>query len=164
MTPALAPCTLKAVSLLEGIRKDALSRIQNLTEEEALRVPEGFRNCVHWHIGHMLHVQLAHWYVRRGQALPVDPGFRKYFRDGSSPADYDDRIPAFSRLLDIYREYSFGLAEKFTSILEAPLTQPFDYMNSHFATVSDDLHLLVYHEGEHYPMVSRLLKAMGKLK
>lgn len=160
MIPDPTPCTRKAVSLLEGIRKDVLDRIGNLSEEEALRIPEGFRNCVHWHIGHMLHVQLAHWFVRRGEALPIDLGFRKYFRDGSSPADYDAATPSFAKLLETYREYSFGILEKFGPFLEAPMTKPFEYMNSHFATVADDLHLLIFHEGEHSPMINRLIKAM----
>ena len=164
MTQQISPCTIKVVSLLEGVRKQVLTQIQDLNEDEARLVPEGFRNSVHWHIGHMLHVQLAHWYVRRGEALPVDLGFRKFFRDGSSPENYDADTPTFARLLETYREYSFGLAEKFGSILELPLTQPFDYHNSRFNTVSDDLYLLIYHEGEHYPMVSRLLKALGKGK
>jgi hypothetical protein len=158
----LSPGTLKAVSLLEGIRKDVLDRISGLSEAEALRVPEGHRNCVHWHIGHMLHVQLAHWYVRRGEPLPVDVGFRKYFADGRSPADYDEGIPTFAQLLGIYQEYSSELIRKFGSFLEAPLTKPFDYVHNHFATVDDDLFLLIFHEGEHGPLVTRLLRALGK--
>jgi hypothetical protein len=154
--------TLKAISILEGIRKDVLARVGGLSEEEALRVPEGHRNCVHWHIGHMLHVQLAHWYVRRGLPLPVDPGFRKYFADGRSPADYDADVPTFARLLGIYREYSFDLVRKYGGFLEEPMVKPFDYVNNHFATVADDLFLLIYHEGEHGPLVTRLLRALGK--
>jgi hypothetical protein len=157
----LAPSTIKVISLLEGIRKNVLGLVQDLTEADARKIPDGFRNCIHWHIGHMLHVQLAHWYVRRGEPLPIDLGFRKYFRDGSSPENYDLDTPTFAQLLETYREYSINLVNKFGPILEQPLTQPFDYMNNHFATVSDDLYLLVYHEGEHYPMVSKLLKALS---
>lgn len=159
---ALTAGTLKAVAMIEGIRKEVLDRISDLSEEEALRVPPGHRNCVHWHIGHILHVQLAHWYVRRGEALPVDPGFRKYFAEGRSPADYDAGTPAFARLLDLYREYSFDLIRKFGDILQAPLTRPFDFVHNHFATVEDDLYLLIYHEGEHGPLLTRLLRALGK--
>jgi hypothetical protein len=155
-------CTLKAVALLEGIRKAVLANVGALTEAEALLVPEGHRNCVHWHIGHILHVQLAHWYVRRGEPLPVDPGFRKYFADGRSPLDYDEDTPSFASLLAIYRDYSFDLIRKYGGFLEEPLIRPFDYVNSRFATVSDDLFLLIYHEGEHGPMLARLLRALGK--
>ncbi len=162
MHPSPTPGTLKVVSLLEGIRKQVLGHIQGLTEAQALLVPDGFRNSVHWHIGHMLHVQLAHWYVRRGEALPVDLGFRKYFRDGSSPENYDADTPTFTQVMDVYRNYSFDIVAKYGSILEAPLTQEFDYMNSHFSTVADDLYLLIYHEGEHYPMVQRLLNVSSQ--
>lgn len=155
--------TLKAAAILEGVRKDVLARVAYLAEAEAMRVPEGHRNSVHWHIGHILHVQLAHWYVRRGEALPVDVGFRKYFADGRSPRDYDADVPSFARLLEIYREYSSDLIPKFGAFLEAPLAKPFDYVNNRFASVSDDLFLLIYHEGEHGPLVTRLLRALGKI-
>ena len=151
-----------ALAVLEGVRKDVLGRIQDLTEAEAHHVPADSRNSIHWNIGHILHVQLAHWYVRRGQALPVDPGFRKYFREGKSPADYDDATPTFAMLLDIYREYSLDLSPKFGALLREDLAQPFDYLNTRYATMAEDLHLLVFHEGEHFPKVKRLLKALGK--
>jgi hypothetical protein len=153
---------MNLLTMLEGVRKDVYSRIQPLTEEEAMRVPEGFRNSIHWNAGHILHVQLAHWFTRRGLPLPVDPGFRKYFREGKSPLDYDAETPTFARLLEIYREYSFDLERKFGALSSEPFTQPFDYLNSRYASVADDLHLMVFHEGEHYPMVKRLLKALGK--
>lgn len=152
----------KALAVLEGVRKDVLGRIQNLTEAEALHIPADSRNSIHWNIGHILHVQLAHWYVRRGQALPVDPGFRAYFREGKSPADYDGGAPTFAHLLEIYREYSLDLPRKFGNLLQEGLTQPFDYLNTRYATLADDLHLLVFHEGEHFPKLNRLLKALGK--
>lgn len=150
------------LTVLEGIRKDVLGRIGDLTEAEAGHVPADSRNSIHWNIGHILHVQLAHWYVRRGLALPVDPGFRKYFREGKSPADYDGDVPTFALLLDIYREYSLDLPRKFGGMLGESLTQPFDYLNTRYATVADDLHLLVFHEGEHFPKLTRLLKSLGK--
>jgi hypothetical protein len=151
-----------ALGVLEGIRKDVLKRIKGLSEEEAMRVPEGFRNSIHWNIGHLLHVQLAHWFVRRGRELPVDLGFRTYFREGKSPADYNAGTPSFHLLLEVYRDYSVDLRRKFGAILEEPMTQPFEYLNTRYATLADDLHLLVFHEGEHYPMINRLLKALGK--
>jgi uncharacterized damage-inducible protein DinB len=154
--------TVDPLDVLEGVRKDVLKRIDGLTETEAMAVPSGFRNSVHWNIGHLLHVQLAHWYVRRGKELPVDPGFRKYFREGKSPADYDGDVPGFAMLLDLYREYGTDLRGRFASILDEPLSQPFEYLNTRYATIRDDLQLLVFHEGEHFPMISRLLKALGK--
>jgi hypothetical protein len=151
-----------ALKVLEGIRRDVLGRIQNLTEAEAHNIPPDSRNSIHWNIGHILHVQLAHWYVRRGLALPVDPGFRTYFREGKSPADYDGDAPTFAALLDIYREYSLELPRNFGGLLREALTQPFDYLNTRYATIADDLHLLIFHEGEHFPKLNRLLKALGK--
>ena len=152
----------QAITVFEGVRKDVYARVEGLGEAEAGLVPAGFRNSIHWNIGHLLHVQLAHWYVRRGKELPVDPGFRKYFREGTSPADYDADAPSFARLLEIHRDYSRDLMMRFGELLAEPLAQPFTYLNTTYTTVADDLQLLVFHEGEHYPMILRLLKAIGK--
>ena len=151
-----------ALGVLQGVRMDVLRRVEGLSEDEARTVPVGFRNSIHWNIGHLLHVQLAHWFVRRGKELPLDLGFRKYFREGKSPADYDADVPGFPLLLAAYREYGTDLRRKFGGILREPLTQPFDYLNTRYETMADDLHLLVFHEGEHFPMINRLLKSLGK--
>ncbi|MDB5105546.1 MAG: hypothetical protein JWP91_3235 [Fibrobacteres bacterium] len=158
--PACTP-----LGVLEGVRKDVLRRIEGLGESDATAVPQGFRNSIHWNIGHLLHVQCAHWFVRRGLDLPndvADLGFRAYFREGKSPVDYDGLTPSFTRLLDAYRKYSLDLQANFGGLLAEPLTQPFDYLNTRYATVADDALLLVFHEGEHFPMINRLLKALGK--
>jgi uncharacterized damage-inducible protein DinB len=162
MHTGLAPSVLKSVEFLEGIRKDVAERLAPLSEEEALRVPAGSRNSVHWNVGHILHVHLAHWYTRRGQPMPVDYGWKVYFREGKSPADYDAGTPGWSLLLSLYREYSTGLAEKFRDLLGQPLSAPFTYLGTRFETIDDDLRLLIFHEGEHYVIVKRLLRAIGR--
>lgn len=162
MSAGLAPATLQSVGFLEGIRRDVLSRIQGLSEAEAMAVPEGSRNSIHWNVGHILHVQLAHWYARRGKPLPVDLGWKAYFREGKSPADYDASTPSFAALLDVYKDFSTDLARKHGSMLEEPMTTPFDYLGGRFRTLADDLHLLLFHEGEHYVLFKRILKALGR--
>lgn len=163
MTAAALPeSTLHALRFLEGIRADTLKRFADLTPEEALRVPEGCRNSIHWNVGHLLHVQLAHWYARRGQPLPVDLGWKTYFREGKSPADYDASAPAWPALLDVYRTFSLDLLARYGSLLAEPLKVPFDYLGTRFATEAEDLHLLVFHEGEHFVIIKRVLKALGR--
>ncbi len=159
----ISPSTLRLLSQIEGVRHDVLAKIRDLTEEEAMRIPEGHRNSIHWNVGHMLHVQLSHWFVRRDLPIPVDIPLRNYFADGKSPLNYDSATPIYATLLGLYEQYSIDLAGKFGDFMEAPLTKPFDYLNSHYATIADDLHLLLFHEGEHYPMFRRLLKSLGKV-
>lgn len=161
---ALSPATIKSVAFLEGIRRDVLARIGGLTAEEAMRVPEGGRNSVHWNVGHLLHVQLAHWYARRGRPLPpgLDLGWKLYFREGKSPADYDANTPAWPDLLAVFRDFSSDLARKHGAMLEEPMTLPFDYLGARFETLDDDLRLLIFHEGEHYVIVKRILKGIGR--
>lgn len=159
---ALPDSTLHALRFLEGIRADTLKRIADLPVEEALRVPDGCRNSIHWNVGHLLHVQLAHWYTRRGQPVPVDLGWKAYFREGKSPADYDANAPSWPALLDVYRQYSQDLLPRFGELLSEPLKVPFDYLGTRFATEAEDLHLLVFHEGEHFVLIKRILKALGR--
>jgi uncharacterized damage-inducible protein DinB len=162
MRRELNPSIRKSAEFLEGIRKDVAERLAPLAEEEALRIPAGSRNSIHWNVGHVLHVHLAHWYTRRGQPMPVDYGWKVYFREGKSPADYDAGTPSWSLLMNLYREYSTDLAGRFADLLGEPLAAPFDYLGTRFETVDDDLRLLIFHEGEHYVIVKRLLRALGR--
>lgn len=159
---SLQPSTLQAIGFLEGIRQDILTRISGFSEDEARRIPEGSRNSIHWNMGHILHVQLAHWYTRRGKPLPLDLGWKTYFREGKSPADYDGGTPDFPVLLAAYREFSTDLIRRHGAMLEEPLTIPFDYLGGRFGTIADDLHLLLFHEGEHYVLIKRILKGLGR--
>lgn len=157
--------TLRILAMLEGVRRHRLAQLEDLGETEATTMPPGFRNHIHWHIGHILHVQLAHWYIRRGLPLPPEAqgiDFKRYFRDGKSPLDYDAEVPTFARLLELYRAFSLDLAARYGDFLEAPMTEGFKYLGMDFRTVSDDLYLLLYHDGEHGPMLDRLLRAIGK--
>lgn len=162
MAPDLPLSIRKSVEFLEGIRKDVADRLAPLSEEEARRIPAESRNSIHWNVGHLLHVQLAHWYTRRGLPLPVDHGWKVYFREGKSPSDYDAGTPSWSVLLSLYREYGTDLAAKFKELLGEPLSVPFVYLGTRFETIDDDLRLLIFHEGEHYVIVKRLLRALGR--
>jgi DinB superfamily len=162
---SISPATLRILAMLEGIRRQALKTLSTLQEDEAFFIPKDLRNNLHWHVGHILHVQLAHWYVRRGEPLPASASavdFKRYFRDGKSPADYDSATPTFATLLELYRAFSLDLATHYGHFLEAPMTTGFTYLGMEFKTLADDLYLLVYHEGEHAPMMQRILKALGK--
>lgn len=162
MRTELNPSVRKSVEFLEGIRKDMADRLAPLSEEEANRIPAGSRNSIHWNVGHLLHVHLAHWYTRRGRPVPVDYGWKAYFREGKSPSDYDAGAPSWSLLLALYREYGTDLAARFADLLGEPLASPFTYLGTRFETIDDDLRLLIFHEGEHNVILKRLLRSLGR--
>ncbi|MEO6094227.1 MAG: hypothetical protein ABIW76_00645 [Fibrobacteria bacterium] len=56
----MEPSSVQPIDVLQGVSQEVLGRIGGLTE--AMTVPPGFRNSIHWNVGHLLHVQLAHWY------------------------------------------------------------------------------------------------------
>lgn len=41
------------------VRQNTLNEMENLTEEQADQMPEGFRNTIRWNLGHIYTVQNA---------------------------------------------------------------------------------------------------------
>ena len=58
-------------------------------------IPNGLRNNIHWHTGHIVTVQASLLYKRSGLEVPVPPEYFNWFGKGTSPADWTDDTVAF---------------------------------------------------------------------
>ena len=85
---------------LEFVRSQTLKLAEGVSEKAADLVPDGFRNNIRWHLGHIYVVleRLAFKY----DAMPLDmpPGWTERFETGSSPlaAPTDVAVPTLEEL------------------------------------------------------------------
>jgi hypothetical protein len=141
------------------LRAFSLKFLVNLEAEEALRVPEGFRNSLHWQLGHLLYTQdttLQSW-CGLPSALPRD--FPAYFGLGTSPENYDPLIPDWEELLSRAEKQQRALPEV-AGRLDQALVKPRKLMNLSMGTAGETLPFLIAHEGEHLAHIKRLRKAV----
>ena len=142
------------------LRTFSLKFLVTMEADEAFRVPEGFRNSLHWQLGHLLYTQAITLFEWCGQPSPFPRGFQEYFGLGTSPKDYDSLVPDWDELLSLARKHVRTLPEQVSGRLHQPLLRPRKLMNISMATAGDTLPFLLAHEGEHLAHIKRLRKAL----
>ena len=147
---------LKDFSDLRGF---ALMFLQGMDEEEALTLPEGFRNHLHWQLGHLLYTQGTTLWEWCGRPSPFR-GFGPYFGLGTSPEGYDSLAPDWDTLLKLARRHLSSLPGEVAGRLHEPLLKTYKLMNLTMKTAGDTLPFLIAHEGEHIAHIKRLRKAV----
>ena len=142
------------------LRAFALKFLANMDAEEASLVPDGFRNNLHWQLGHLLYTQGTILYEGCGRPLPFPRDFKMYFGLGTSPEDFDSLVPDWDELLALAAKHLRSLPGEVAPRLHQPLRKPCKLMNIAMATAGETLPFLIAHEGEHLAHIKRLRKAL----
>lgn len=153
---ATLPCA-KLLADLEGARRFLLEKISGATETEARVIPPGFKNHLHWHLGHLLYVQSSALYIRAGDPSPIPKSYRDYFGNGTTPAGYDSLVPDWDELLKRAGEMSRDLPGKHAARAGKALRKPLKLMNIAAGTVGEAVPFLLVHEGDHLCRVKQIL-------
>lgn len=158
----IAPPSLPFATLLKDfsdLRGFSLKFLQGLDVDEALAQPEGFRNTLHWNLGHLLYTQGEALWTWCGLKTPF-PGFAPYFGLGTSPADHDSLAPDWDILLGLAKQHLVSLPGEVAGRLHQPLNRRWKFMNVSMSTAGETLPFLIAHEGEHIAHIKRLRKAV----
>lgn len=147
----------KLLADLEGARRFLLEKIADVSEADAGVIPPGFKNHLHWHLGHLLYVQSSALYIRAGDPSPIPKAYRDYFGNGTTPAGYDSLVPDWDEILARARDLSTGLVAKHESRCMRPLKRPLKLMHIPAATVGEAVPFLLVHEGDHLCRVKQIL-------
>jgi hypothetical protein len=90
-----------ALQILRQTRQNYLSIMENLTTEQLLTIPTGFKNNILWNIGHTIVVQNLLTYGLSDLHNPIEVELIEKYRKGSQPSSpvADSEIEAIKGLL-----------------------------------------------------------------
>jgi hypothetical protein len=142
------------------VRAFTLKFLESIDAEEAMRIPPGFSNNLHWQLGHLLFAQGAALFLWSGKPLPYGRGFKDYFGRGSNPADYDSLVPDWDELKSLAKRQHREMPSQVAGQLEERLVKPIRLMDITMNTTGETLPFLMAHEGEHIAHIKRLRKAV----
>ncbi|AZN42390.1 DinB family protein [Paenibacillus albus] len=145
-------------------RVSTLKVAEKINEEAALQIPEGFRNHILWHLGHIYTVHERATFRSAGLPLELPPHFAELFGNGTSPLNWADQsIPTLAELLEMLREQPgrirSALEGRFHEQAIAPLTTPSGFT---METIGEFAGFAYYHEGLHTSRIS-MYKMLLKL-
>lgn len=75
------------------VRGYLLASVRGLTDEQFLRVPEGFNNNILWNVGHVITDNTSMLYPPTGNPFPSPEQYLRWFEPGTSQADWEETPP-----------------------------------------------------------------------
>lgn len=92
--------TLKSISLLRKERELILSGVGSLSDDQFLRIPEGFKNNILWNLGHIIITQQVLYYTLSRLETHIPKELISQFRTGTSPASWTS-TPGIQMMKDL---------------------------------------------------------------
>ncbi|WP_438445968.1 DinB family protein [Gorillibacterium sp. sgz5001074] len=143
---------------LDFVRRQTLKALEGIGEEQARQVPEGFRNSIHWHAGHIYTAaeRLALFFVGLPLQFPED--FPAQFGNGTSPLTPPEG--AVSPTLEELKVMLAGQPARVRAALEHRLQESIaqPYTTSTGMTLhkpEEFLSFSLYHEGMHFSVINQ---------
>jgi len=144
---------------LEFVRGQTLKMVQDLTEEEARKIPEGFRNHILWNLGHIAFVQDRFAFLLSGLPTGLPEQYPGWFANGTSPLEWTGQGPDFEEVRRIAGEQPSEIRRLLTGRLNEPSIQPYT-TSSGFTMdhIGSFLSFTLYHEGMHFGIIKHFKK------
>ncbi|ARI77843.1 DinB family protein [Halobacillus mangrovi] len=127
------------------VRKATLKGLDSVTEEQADKQPEGFRNTIRWNLGHIYVVQNSLIAKFGGKPIETQSHYLKLFAPGTKPSDWQGEVPSLDELRQELNEQPFRLKKVLAGQLEDEAAEAFLSL----PTVGEILNFTLYHEGVH---------------
>lgn len=136
------------------VRQNTLNEMENLTEEQADQMPEGFRNTIRWNLGHIYTVQNALISKFGGKNIDTPSRRLELFAPGTKPADWQGEVPTLDELKRLLEEQPVKLKEALGGQLNEKSAESFKSLS----TIGELLNFTMYHEGMHLGTIKGLKK------
>lgn len=153
--------TNKLFGTFVNIRQANINLIDSFPPDKIDVIPNGFRNNIYWNAGHILTVQISLFYRRLKKPLPVDDSYFKYFGKGTSPEDWDDKMPPFKVVrnqLEKITDKSFADLDRYENLI---YPEPFTVTGGIILTTFlEGLTFLAIHESYHLGAINAMKKVL----
>ncbi len=128
--------------------------IEDVSDEMADVIPEGFRNNIRWQLGHIYFVNEAFAFYYNDLPMHGVKGFKEWFSNGTTPLDWVTEPPSMKELRDLLEGQQERIQSALTNRLEEETKQKFT-TGSGFAleTTGEFLNFNLYHEGMHVSVI-----------
>lgn len=146
------------LNLFDDLRGQLLDAATGLSSDQMTMIPHGFRNHVHWQLGHVWTItdQLVFGFSGLGSSMPSD--YNIYFASGTSPADWTGEAPAIDEVRRKLVEQQAAIREAFIGKLSLPVADRNNFLAA--STVCDLFHVLIAHEAMHLGMLTAMVKSL----
>lgn len=142
---------------LEAYRSHLLAVLNDVTQEGTEVIPRGFRNNIHWNLGHIYLDQYLWIQALTKEKIKSIEDFEQWFGYGTSPSNFTIDTPSFETLIPLLTHQPSVIKEIYGSRLEEEFTPT--GMGMH--TIEQVLIRTIFHEGMHLQTILDIKKSMS---
>ena len=146
---------------LQFVRNNTLTEVSELTEQQIILMPPGFRNNIKWHLGHIYVVQEKFAFDLTGEEPEYPTSFTEWFGTGSSPSDWKEEVlPTLEELITLLKQQILRIEQTFSSNLNKHILPYTTSTGLTIASVQQLLSFCLYHEGMHFGTIKSLKRLL----
>lgn len=146
------------LNLFADLRKQILNVITSLSKSQLNRIPKGFRNNLHWQIGHVLKItdELIFEFSGVGSRIPL--GYKTYFATGTHPSNWSNNPPETEIIIKNLEVQMSEICEKYDGRLAQPVPDKNNFLQA--SVIGELFHVLIAHESMHLGMINAMAKVL----
>ncbi|MFC6332006.1 DinB family protein [Paenibacillus septentrionalis] len=138
------------LNLFADLRNQMLNMLSRSTGQLNY-IPKGFRNNLHWQMGHVLTITDELIFGLSGADTRLPLGYGKYFTTGTSPSNWLEQPPEAEDIMNKLKEQQLEIAELYEGKLEQPLMDKNNFLQA--SVIGELFHVLIAHESMHLGMI-----------
>jgi len=135
-------------------REWILETFDKVSVEDMTKIPEGFRNNIHWQLGHVAGMMELPTAALTDSKSDDGKRFQKYFGYGTGPDDFDDETPSIEEIKALLE----GQVPRLEDITEESLDEdlPREFMG--MTKRNEQLSFMILHEALHAGKIQEMSK------
>lgn len=146
-----------SINLLKVERQLLLNEINNLTKEQLLKIPSGYKNNIAWNFGHIIVTQQVLHYMLSRNEMHIPKEMVSMYRTGTSPENWKDQ-PDTEELKSLLLSLSDMLLDDYDKGLFKSF-RPYKTSNGvELNNLEDAITFNHFHEGTHTGIILGLIK------
>lgn len=126
-------------------RRFLMDELNEVSDDDCYRTPEGYPNNLLWNAGHILVINDSYLATLAGGEKQLEKQYSHWFSRGTSPADWGDELPELQDVLAKLEEQTSGIQTAYSGKLRHKVTRPLENVE----TVEELLCFLISHECYH---------------
>jgi hypothetical protein len=146
-----------SIKMLKTERQLILRGIENLSDEQLLKIPEGSKNNILWNLGHIVVTQQVLHYTLSRLEMHIPKEIASAFRTGTSPALWKE-TPDIKNIKSLLMELPDKLLEDYESGLFKEFRPYKTSTGVQLNSFADAITFNHFHEGTHTGIILGLIK------
>jgi hypothetical protein len=148
-----------SIKMLKTERQLILRGIENLSDEQLLKIPEGSKNNILWNLGHIIVTEHVLHYTLSRLEMRIPKDTASIFRTGTSPKGWKE-TPDISEIKSLFLELPDKLLEDYNNGLFKEFRPYRTSTGVDLKTFEDAITFNHFHEGTHTGIILGLIKRL----